>query len=118
MSTHHPATPAGQMEDHPLSIFGKFLNQHVVVRTYAAGVHIGTLSDVETAPNGVNLVLTGARRLWRWTGAFTLSEVATAGIDPKGSRVTAVVPEHLLAGVIEIIPTTEAARSTFDAAHE
>jgi len=95
-------------------VYQKFLGRHVVVRTYSAGVHIGTLTEIE----GQSVVLTDARRLWQWGGAFTLSEVAIVGIKPKDSRMTVAVPEILLTQAVEIIPTTEAARRTFDATHE
>jgi hypothetical protein len=97
-----------------LIVYHKFLGRHVVVRTYSAGVHIGTLTEIE----GQAVVLTNARRLWKWDGAFTLSEVAIAGIKPKSSRMAVAVPEILLTQAVEIIPTTETARSTFDATYE
>ncbi len=97
-----------------MSIFDKFIGQHVVVRTYSAGVHIGTLTEAE----GTAVVLSSARRLWKWGGAFTLSEVATAGIKAKESRMAVAVETLLLTQAVEIIPTTERARGTFDATHE
>lgn len=48
----------------------------VVVRTYSAGVHMGTLEE----RNGKEVTLSNARRLWRWDGANTLHEVATKGV--------------------------------------
>jgi hypothetical protein len=90
------------------------VGRHVVVRTYSAGVHLGTLAERE----GTAVVLRDARRLWRWAGAFTLSEVATAGVKRVGSRISATVPTILVTEAIEVIPTTEAARETFDAIHE
>jgi hypothetical protein len=63
---------------------------------------------------GMQVILSDARRLWSWKGAFTLSEVAMSGINPKGSRMSVSVPEILLTEAIEIIPTTEVARKTFD----
>jgi hypothetical protein len=101
-----------------MAIFDKWIGRHVVVRTYSAGVHIGTLTEAEASAGSVNVTLANARRLWKWEGAFTLSEVATAGIKPTGSRLAVAVPEMLVTQVAELIPTTEAARSTFDAAHE
>ena len=101
-----------------MSIFDKFIGQHVVVRTYAAGVHLGTLVAAESQPTGVAVVLADSRRLWKWSGAFTLSEVATIGVHPDASRIAAAVPELLVLNAIEIIPTTADARSTFDATHE
>jgi hypothetical protein len=86
-----------------------FLGQHVVLRTENAGVHIGVLSYIV---NG-EAVLSDARRLWYWKGAFTLSEVATKGVEVNGTRMAVSVPSMQVNGVIEVIPTTEAARLTF-----
>lgn len=99
-------------------MFEKWIGRHVVVRTYSAGVHIGTLAESETVGGMVNITLKDARRLWKWDGAFTLSEVATVGIKPKDSRMATTVPEMLVTQVAELIPTTEKARETFDATHE
>jgi hypothetical protein len=90
------------------------LGKHVVVRTYSAGVHIGELAEKD----GTSVVLKSARRLWKWSGAFTLSEVATAGISKHGSRMSVAVPVIELTEAIELIPTTPEARATFDAVHE
>ena len=95
-------------------MYDRFIGRHVVVRTYSAGVHIGTLAEVE----GQAVALTNARRLWKWSGAFTLSEVATLGIKPSDSRMSVAVPEIVLTQAVEIIPTTETARTTYDATHE
>lgn len=65
-----------------------FLNQHVLVRTFSAGVHIGTL----VIKDETNVVLKDARRIWKWNGAFTLSEIATTGIKKSGSRLSVAVP--------------------------
>lgn len=90
------------------------LGQHVLIRTYSAGVHFGTLQ----AKDGTNVLLSGARRLWKWSGAFTLSEVATAGVDVRGSRIAVEVPFIELTQAVEIIPTTEAARAKFAMIYE
>ena len=75
----------------------------VIVRTYSAGVHIGTLKE----RNGKEVTLTTARRLWSWAGAFTLSAVATKGVDRANSRISVAVPEILLTEAIEVIPVSE-----------
>ena len=72
----------------------------VLIRTYSAGVHIGTLKSRK----GKEVVLTNARRLWYWKGAFTLSVVATKGVDREQSRISLPVPEITLTEAIEIIP--------------
>ncbi len=89
------------------------IGQHVLVRTYSAGVHLGVL----TAKNGREVTLEKARRLWQWRGAFTLSEVSQKGVA-KNSRIALEVPVIELTEAIEILPTTEAARETFAVCHE
>lgn len=95
------------VSNHPM------LGRHCVVRTYSAGVFIGTVKAVD----GMEMLLTSARRLWKWEGAFTLSEVATAGVL-KASRIAEEVDEVYLTQVVEVIPTTETARGTFEKCHE
>ena len=84
-----------------------FIGRRVLVRTYSAGVHIGTLvtADEMTAH------LKEALRLWKWTGGgLSLSAVATNGI--KGGRLNRT-PEIYLTNAIEIIPTSDAAEASF-----
>jgi len=78
---------------------GKF----VLIRTYSAGVHFGTLIE----RNGQEVHLSSARRLWSWQGALSLSEIAMKGIDLKNSKVSVPVDEIILTQVIEIIPVSE-----------
>lgn len=74
----------------------------VLVRTFSAGVHIGVLTKRE----GREVTLANARRLWSWSGAFTLSAVATEGVNRKNSRISKPVSQILLTEAIEIIPIT------------
>ncbi len=96
------------VKEHP------FIGRHCVVRTYSAGVHLGTVESVD----GSQCILSNARRLWRWGGAFTLSEVSKTGVDPKKSRIADEVETISLSDMIELIPTTLSARDTFEACHE
>ena len=91
------------------------IGQQVIVRTYSAGVHFGTLLH----HSGKEVVLTGARRLWYWQGAFTLSAVAMEGVK-KTSKISVAVPEILLTEAIEIIPCSEKAAKNLTeiAAHD
>jgi hypothetical protein len=72
--------------------------QPVIVRTYSAGVFFGRLVHRE----GKEVRLSQARRIWRWYGAFTLSEIATTGLDAARSKVAAPV-DVTLTEAIEII---------------
>jgi hypothetical protein len=73
------------------------LGKYVVIRTYSAGVHCGTLKSL----NGKEAILTNARRIWSWKGAFTLSAVAQNGI--LDGKLTLPVLEIYLSEAIEVI---------------
>jgi hypothetical protein len=72
----------------------------VIIRTYSAGVHIGTIVSRE----GREIVLANARRLYSWSGAFTLNAVAMNGVNRVNSRISIAVPQITLLEAIEIIP--------------
>ena len=75
-----------------------------IVRTYSAGVFLGTVKQ----RNGKEVLLENARRLWFWSGAASLSQLALDGTsDAKKCKFPAPVAEVLLTEAIEIIPATE-----------
>ena len=74
----------------------------VIVRCYDSGVHIGRL--VKDSVNGRVVKLTDARRLWQWSGAFTLNAVSQNGVKRANSRISISVPEITLLDVCEITP--------------
>ncbi len=90
-----------------------YIGQVCVIRTYSAGVHVGEV----VAQNGTEVDLKNSRRIWSWKGAFTLSEVATRGIE-NASRVACVVPALRLTQAIEIIPCSPDAIKSIEACHE
>lgn len=92
----------------PQTASHRYQGKYVVVRTYSAGVHVGTLYSVTDTPSGKEAIITGCRRIYSWGGAFTLSAVATAGI--KSGKMAVSVPEMAVENVIEIIPCTDDAR--------
>jgi hypothetical protein len=83
----------------------------VIVRTYSAGVHFGYLKS----RNGKEVELERSRRIWRWVGAWTLSEIASSGLDVKNSKVAAPV-SILLTEAIEIIDCTPESVASLEAA--
>jgi len=85
--------------------------KQVIVRTYSAGVHYGTL----VKRSGSEVVLANARRIWSWTNANTLHEVSLYGVGPN-SKVSASVAEILLTEAIEIISCTVPASVNLDGA--
>ena len=72
----------------------------VLVRTYAAGVHVGTL----VSQKGQQVELRDATRVWRWRGANTLHELSQKGGDDTWTRISEPVPSLTLLDAVEIIP--------------
>jgi hypothetical protein len=82
------------------------IGKYVLIRTESAGVHVGTLAS----RTGNEIVLANASRIWRCRGANTLHELALHGPNREQyTRISERVPKITIIGVIEIIPTTEAA---------
>lgn len=87
------------------------IGKHCILRGRDFGVFAGTVEAVE----GDRVLLKNARRLWFWSGAASLSQLAVEGVkDPGGCKFTVTVETVLLLGVIEIIPTTAEAQRNID----
>ena len=81
--------------------------RYCIIRTYSAGVHAGYVKS----HNGKEVTLVNSRRLWKWSGAFTLSEMSVNGVSkPSECKFATAVPEIILTEAIEIIPCTETAK--------
>lgn len=87
------------------------IGKRVLVRTFSAGVHFGEL----VSRDGKECVLKNARRIWYWSGAASLSQLAVDGTSqPEKCKFPISVPEILLTEVIEYIPVTEKAAESID----
>ena len=87
------------------------LGKRCLVRTYSAGVHIGTVEWINP-DTAMECKLNNALRLWKWEGGgLSLSAVANQGI--KGGRLNRT-GEVALMNAIEYIPVTDAAWSTYE----
>ena len=85
--------------------------EYCMVRTYSAGVFAGYVEE----RNGREVTLRNARRIWKWSGAATLSQLATQGTsDPTNCKFPVEVSKVILTEAIEIIPLTIRAKKTID----
>lgn len=85
---------------------------YIIVRTYSAGVFAGTL----VSRKGQEVELKGARRLWYWDGAASLSQLAIEGVKkPQNCKFPCEVASVVLTQAIELLPTTEAAKQSIKA---
>lgn len=91
------------------------VGQTVLVRTYSAGVHYGTLKKFI----GKEVLLTNARRIWFWKGAATLSQLALEGTkNPSECKFSVVLPEIVLTEAIELMPCSKSAVKSIDSVPE
>ena len=83
---------------------------YCIVRCRDAGVHAGQYES----HNGREVVLRDSRRIWRFVGAQTLSEIAVYGCtgpNYKESKIAPVLPIIVLGDACEIIPCHPAGES-------
>lgn len=76
-----------------------FIGEKVLVRTINAGVHYGTLIERDDKC----VLLENAKRIWGWTGAFSLHEIAMVGLDLKNSKISMAADSIILTEAIEVI---------------
>ena len=96
-----------------LNSFG--IGREVIIRTYSSGVWFGRLKE----KSGNEVILTEARRMWRWWAkeSISLSGVALHGIKQEHSRIAGAV-ESVWLQPIEIIPISGKAAESIRTAQE
>lgn len=78
----------------------------VIVRGNRSGVFFGTL----ISRSGQEVKLADCRRLWYWSGAASISQIAVDGVsNPSECKFTVSVPQIEILDAIEIIPCSEKA---------
>ena len=83
--------------------------EYCIIRTYSAGVFAGYIESRD----GKEAVVRHARRIWYWSGAASLSQLATDGTtQPDKCKFPCEVDKVILTEVIEIITCTEKAKGS------
>lgn len=72
---------------------------YVIVRTYSAGVFCGYLVQQKEK----EVVLSEARNIYVWNGALCLSDIASKGLNPEGSKLSNTVRLLTLFEVITVL---------------
>jgi len=84
-----------------------------IVRTYSAGVFMAKVT--KRSKDGTQASLKDSRRLWYWSGAASLSQLAVDGTSrPDQCKFPVALPEQEVTGVIELIPVSEKAKASID----
>jgi hypothetical protein len=89
--------------------------EYKIVRTNSAGVFAGYLKSLK----GKQAVILNSRRLWRWAGALTLSELAEQGTSkPSDCKFSCVVSEETLTEAIEILSVSKKGQKSIQGVQE
>jgi hypothetical protein len=98
---------------------GGIVGRYVIARCTGAGVHAGIVEST----SATHTVLRDARRIWYWTGAASLSEIAVYGLNPSKaaqSKIAAKVESIRLrdSDICELIVCCDTGRKSIDGAAE
>jgi len=99
-----------------VSLDGK---KYVIVRAKDSGCHAGYLESSKSVELTTSAVLFHCRRLWYWSGAASLSQLAMEGVSkPDECKFAMAVDKITVFGVCEIIETTKRAQDCIEAVKE
>jgi hypothetical protein len=83
--------------------------KYCIVRTYSAGVFAGFVQEFE----GKQVTIRDVRRIWYWSGANSLSQLAKDGTcEPDNCKFAVAVDKIIVTEAIEIIECTEKAKNS------
>ena len=81
---------------------------YVIIRSDRSGVHAGELVEEIDTIYGKDVILKNTIRIYYWSGAASLSQLALEGVkNPNNCKFSVELPENKIMGVIEIIPCTK-----------
>ena len=97
----------------------KLIGKRVIIRADRAGVFYGTLAEVESNGDKLQVELTDLRRLWYWDGACSLTQLAVEGTKkPDECNFTIRQASAVILGVIEILPCSDVACASIEQVEE
>ena len=85
-----------------------------VIRSYAAGVFYGEIESKDYTASGLVVKAKNVKRIWSWSGACSLSQLATNGVA-DGTRISVSVPSEEIINVVEILGVTPKALKSLEA---
>lgn len=97
----------------------KLIGKRVIIRADRAGVFYGTLSEVEPHGDKYTVELRNVRRLWYWSGAASITQLAVDGTKkPRSCKFTIQQESVVVDGVIEFHACTKEAIRSIEAVAE
>lgn len=85
--------------------------QYYIIRCYEAGVFFAQIEKRE----GNDVTLLNARKIFYWSGAAAVEQLAMTGpMNPGECKITMVVPRMTVMNPIQIIPCTQEATDAIE----
>jgi len=89
--------------------------KYQIVRAEGAGVFAGYVESITDALSGRVAIMRDLRRLWYWSGAASLSQLAVDGTcKPNDCKFPCVVSRAEISKVIEVIDCTDKAKKSIE----
>lgn len=116
-----PSRPSTKLNDRMFAIYGKTkkgttvkkvkMSGYSIVRCQGAGVFMAKI----VFRKSTEAKLKDSRRLWYWSGAASLSQLAVEGTKkPEECKFPIAMPEQEVTGVLEVIPVSVKAKASID----
>lgn len=88
-----------------------FEGKYCLVCGQNSGIYVGEVAK----HNGAEMLLKNARRIYYWSGAATVMQIAVEGVkNPENTKFTICVGEIGLFDVISVMPCTEKAQKAIE----
>lgn len=95
------------------------IGKKVIIRSYGAGVFFGTLNEAEQCEDKWTVELLNCRRLWKWAGACSITQLAVDGTkNPNECMFTVTEPSIIISSIIEIHECSEKAINSIESVKE
>lgn len=102
-----------------MKAINNLIGKKVIIRSYGAGVFFGTLNEVEPREDKYTVELLNCRRLWRWYGACSITQLAVDGTaKPQNCKFTITEPSIVVSSVIEIHECSDKAAQSIESVRE
>lgn len=97
----------------------KLIGKKVIIRSYGAGLFFGTLNEVEKCEDKWTVELLNCRRLWYWSGACSITQLAVDGTkNPQDCKFTITEDSIVVSSVIELHECTDKAIKSIEGVTE
>ena len=97
----------------------KTTEKFYIFRTYSAGVFFGNKKLLKNEAGMTFALVTNCRRLWKWSGAASLTQLAIEGTkSPRDCKFTMTITDEdgvYLPQVVEVLPCTQEAVDNINA---